>query len=371
MDKLSKFFSNIWGLIISGAVLGAAGPLLVLFGNPGNMGICIACFLRDTAGALGLHRFAPVQYIRPELIGLVLGAFVAALIFGEHRPKGGSSPVIRFMLGFFAMVGALVFLGCPWRAYFRLAGGDMNALIGIAGLVAGVVIAMLFFRSGFSLGKAVDLPKGAGWIMPAIVITLLVFAIVNPLFAKDASGASTGPIFKTADPKAVGGMVAPIAIAIVAGLVIGFLVQRSRFCSIGAIRNSLFFKDFSLLWGVIAMIVVAFVMSLIFGTFKLGFEGQPVAHADILWNFAGMFLAGIALTLAGGCPARMLILSGEGDNDAVIFIFGMVAGSAFGMNMSIAANAKGIGANSPMAIIIGLAFCIIIGLTMKEKVKNA
>jgi hypothetical protein len=59
------------------------------------------------------------------------------------------------------------------------------------------------------------------------------------------------------------------------------------------------------------------------------------------------------------------------NNDAVIFIFGLVAGGAFGMNMSISASGKGIGLNSPIAIVIGLAFCIIVGLTMKEKAKNA
>lgn len=371
MEKVSKFFSGMWGLTISGVLIGISGPLLVFFGNPGNMGLCIACFIRDTVGAVGLHRTASVQYIRPELIGIVLGALVASFIFGEHKPKGGSSPAIRFVLGFFAMLGALVFLGCPWRAYFRLAGGDLNALLGIVGLVAGVAVAMVFFKNGFSLGKTNELPKGAGWIMPAIVVALLAFLLLNPLLAKDADGNLIGPIFKTADAKMPGGMAAPIAIAIVVGLIVGFFAQKSRFCSIGAIRNSIFFKDFGLLWGVLAMIIVAFLMNLIFGTFKLGFDGQPIAHTDHLWNFAGMLLAGIAFTLAGGCPARMLVLSGEGDNDAVIFILGMAAGAAFGMNMSVAASAKGIGMNSPTAIIVGLVFCVIIGLTMKEKVKHA
>jgi len=43
--------------------------LLQKLGNPGNMGICVACFERDIAGAVGLHRAAVVQYMRPEIIG--------------------------------------------------------------------------------------------------------------------------------------------------------------------------------------------------------------------------------------------------------------------------------------------------------------
>jgi len=114
-----NFLTSRWGPILTGAVVGILAPILVKYGNPGNMGICVACFNRDIAGALGLHRAAVVQYIRPEIIGFVLGALLAALLFREFKPRGGSSPLVRFLLGMFAMIGALVFLGCPWRGYLR------------------------------------------------------------------------------------------------------------------------------------------------------------------------------------------------------------------------------------------------------------
>ena len=65
-------------IAIAGAVIGLMAVLLVKFGNPANMGLCIACFLRDTAGALKLHSAPVVQYMRPEIIGLVLGSSVMA-----------------------------------------------------------------------------------------------------------------------------------------------------------------------------------------------------------------------------------------------------------------------------------------------------
>ena len=61
-----------WLVVAAGLVVGAAAVLLTALGNPGNMGFCIACFLRDTSGALGLHSAGVVQYIRPEIIGIVL-----------------------------------------------------------------------------------------------------------------------------------------------------------------------------------------------------------------------------------------------------------------------------------------------------------
>lgn len=91
-------------IVLAGGVIGLIAAILVFFGNPANMGFCIACFLRDTTGALGLHSAAAVQYIRPEIIGLVLGACIISLAKKEFRPRGGSAPVTRFTLGAFVMI---------------------------------------------------------------------------------------------------------------------------------------------------------------------------------------------------------------------------------------------------------------------------
>ena len=128
------------GIIITGAVIGILGGLLVRFGNPLNMGICVACFIRDIAGSIGLHRAGVVQYLRPEIIGFVLGAFIIARLKGEFKATGGSSPLSRFVIAMFVMIGALVFLGCPLRMVLRLAGGDWNAILGIVGFGLGVLI---------------------------------------------------------------------------------------------------------------------------------------------------------------------------------------------------------------------------------------
>ena len=56
MRAISNFLTSRWGPILTGVVVGVLAPLLVRLGNPRNMGICVACFNRDIAGALGLHR---------------------------------------------------------------------------------------------------------------------------------------------------------------------------------------------------------------------------------------------------------------------------------------------------------------------------
>ncbi len=86
-------------ILISGVVVGVAALVLTWAGNPKNMGFCIACFERDIAGALGFHSAAKVQYLRPEIVGIVLGSTIAALGFREFKGRAGSSPACRFVVG--------------------------------------------------------------------------------------------------------------------------------------------------------------------------------------------------------------------------------------------------------------------------------
>ena len=136
----------------------------------------------------------------------------------------------------------------------------------------------------------------------------------------------------------------------------------------GAFRDVILIKDFHLISGVAALLVFAFVTNMVLGQFKPGFEGQPVAHTQHIWNFLGMALSGLAFVLAGGCPGRQLFLSGEGDMDAAIFAIGMIVGAGIAHNFAMASSPKGIGAFGPAAVIVGFLFCLIIGLTQRDKI---
>ena len=347
-------FIKKYGLLIgTGLAVGIAAVLLTKLGNPANMGFCIACFLRDIAGALNFQRAGfdaevgtgIVQYIRPEIIGLVLGSTLIAMARKEFRPKGGSSPMIRFILAVIVMIGALVFLGCPLRMVIRIGGGDLNAIVGLAGFVVGILVGIQFLKRGFSLRRAYNQSLTEGAAFPVVMVALLALLLIAPAFI----------IFSAKGP---GSQHAPVIVALIVALVVGALAQRSRLCMVGGIRDAVMFKDFRLISGFVAIIVAVLVGNLILGSFKLGFAEQAIAHTDGIWNFLGMVLVGWGSVLLGGCPLRQLILAGEGNTDSAVTVAGYVVGAAVSHNFGLASSGTGIGAG-PVAIVVALCAVVL------------
>lgn len=345
--------------ILSGGALGIIAAFLVFAGNPGNMGVCAACFLRDTSGALGLHRVATLQYLRPEILGLIIGGFLASILWTrEFASKSSNSGFSSFFLGVFAMIGALVFLGCPWRAFLRLGGGDMSALAGILGLAGGVGVGMFFKSKGYKAGESEAAAKSLGYL-PVIFALLALAALAFNLKLGD-----NAPLFSS--EKGPAASHANLWLSLLAGIVIGVLMHKSKFCSVGAFAR-LFKKDFSMFWGVLAIIVGASIVNIALGQYKFGFTSQPIAHNDVLWNFLGMVLAGLCFSLSEGCPGKHLVQMGTGNLNSGIFIIGMVAGAAFAHNFLLASSQSGITAFAPYAVGLGFLFAIYIGLLNRVK----
>ncbi len=408
-----------WILGGSGCIIGALAAWLVSQGNPGNMGLCIACFLRDITGFFvgGLTNQGAVAYIRPEIVGIILGATGAALGAREFRSRGGSQPLLRFVLGFIFMGGALIFLGCTVRAWLRLGGGDLTALWGVLGIFAGVLAGIVFLRRGFNLGRARALAKPLGLVLPAFGVALLGFALLSAFGAKPGFATQTTEgAFATGDkPPAVylktdgapsrvlkpeggtfsadgsivardgvlaasaesvkkakpqpGGRRAPIWTSLAVGLAIGIVAQRSRFCSIGGIRDAILVRRFDLLFGVVGLLVGSSVVNLLMGQYNLGFANQPVAHNDVLGSFAAMTVATLAAMLLGGCPFRQVVMGSEGDADAVLTVAGMLTGAGVMHWASLASSAKGLASGAWWAL--GVMAVVLIAVALHGSRKTA
>ena len=341
-------------LAACGIVIGLLALLLVANGNPANMGVCVACFLRDTAGALKLQTASPVQYLRPEIPGLVLGAFAASLLGRQFRPTAGSAPLLRLALGFFMMIGCLMFLGCPLRMVLRIAGGDLNAVAGLAGFIAGIGVGVLFLRKDFSLPPRATQPGNEGLWFPLLALALLLlFFFGGELFAASQKGPASQH--------------APAWLSLAAGLTIGAIVQRTRFCFIGTFSHIFLFRQFSMLLGVVALTATVLIGNAVLGNLNFGFADQPIAHQDALWNFLGMTLTGLCGVLLSVCPLRQVVGAGQGDSDAAMTVVGMLLGAAAAHNFALASSAAGPTPGGKSAVIVGLIFAVVASVLYTRK----
>lgn len=320
-----KLFDKTWKLALSGVVIGLLVMLLAMSGNPANMAICVACFIRDAAGALKLHTAAPVQYFRPEIVGFVCSSFLISMATKEYRSTAGSAPMVRFLLGAVMMIGALVFLGCPLRMVLRMSAGDLNAYVALIGFAGGVATGSCFLKKGFSLGRAYETKSLSGAVLPVLLAALLVIGVATGAYAASTEGP--------------GSKHAPLLLALMVALVIGALAQKSRMCFAGSIRDVILMKNFDLLSIIAALFVVMTIYNIATGNFHLSFSGQPIAHSQHLWNILGMYVVGFAAVLAGGCPLRQLILAGQGSSDSAVTFLGMLLGAAFAHNFNLVGSA--------------------------------
>ncbi|MFC1524652.1 YedE family putative selenium transporter [Thermodesulfobacteriota bacterium] len=354
--KVSKF-------IVMGGVIGIGAVLLSFYGNPANTGICASCFLENVAGSLGLHQNIRMQYLRPEIIGFVLGAFFLSLYRKEFAATGGSSPLLRFLIGILLIIGCSVFIGCPVKMILKIAGGDFAAIIGFIGLTTGVYIGLEFIDNGFQLGESKTVPRANGIIMPGIFLFLLVLAILKPGFINQSI-------------KGAGAQYAPFYLSLGMGLLIGAIAQHTQFCITGGIARIFLWgpreiincpRSTGLLISIFSFLGFAFVANLLTGQFNLALHGQPSSNESYGWAFLGMLLVGFGSVLIRGCPLRQLVAAGQGDTDAGATVMGMIVGAALVQNWNLGGNTGGTPVPGQIAVLFGIGLLFIIGLLNRKR----
>ncbi len=134
-------------------------------------------------------------------------------------------------------------------------------------------------------------------------------------------------------------------VTIILGIIIGWLGQRSGFCSIGGFRDFIMFKHTRLLFGFLALIIGAFIGYLVFSLilptafenffWMLGKGLAPVPGAPggltvtgyVILAIIGGIAVGLIGVLLGGCPLRQLVMTSEGNIRSLCFVIGMCVGA--------------------------------------------
>ena len=349
--------------ILMGAVIGIGAVMLSYYGNPANTGLCVSCFMENIAGALRLHDNIRMQYLRPEIMGFVLGSFMLSLYRKEFVSTGGSSPLLRFFVGILLIIGCSIFIGCPVKMILRLAAGDIGAIVGFVGLTTGIYIGLEFVENGFRLGSSKQTPKANGFIVPGIMLFLLVLAFIKPTFiAQSTKGAAA--------------QYAPLLLSLGVGLIIGAIAQRTQFCITGGIARIFLLgprevmncpRSTGMLVSIVTFFSVALVASLLTGQFSFGLHGQPSSNESYGWAFLGMLMVGFGSVLIRGCPLRQLVAAGQGDNDAGAAVMGMLVGAAMVVNWDLGGTSAGTPPSAQIAVLSGIGLLFIIGMLNRRR----
>lgn len=348
---------TLWIALAATAAAGAFAGWLVLAGNPGNMGICGACFLRDIAGSLGLFDPGP-KIFRPELAGVLLGAYLWTLTRGNFEARSGSHAAARFVLGILMGIGALVFLGCPFRMLQRLGGGDGNALSGLAGFLAGVAAGVFLEKRGYTVGKTAPAPAPVGRLGPALALVLLALFVYGGFLRGPGPGSADGPPH------------APWRTALFLGLFAGAALSATGFCGVASARG-LVLRKWAMPLGALALMAGYGAVVAAGGKWDGGFEDQAFSHSDHLASFLAMALVGLTGAFAGGCPVRQVVMAGEGNGDALITAAGIAAGGALAHNFGLVSSVAGATAAGRNVVIGGIVVVLVYGWSVARSARAA
>lgn len=154
MPKLPKIKVSAF---YAGLVMGLGAALVQAYLKiipPPAYGICMVCHPKDLVNWISDHLFGTnwgnvtVSANVPVLtvVGIVLGAFIAARQHGEFRLEAAREPIFHFITGFLVINFGLILGSCPIRIIIVSAYGSLIGIAGYSCLIIGVVLGSLWLR---------------------------------------------------------------------------------------------------------------------------------------------------------------------------------------------------------------------------------
>lgn len=310
LSALQKPWPTTWGVIL----LAVFNLLMFLYARALGVFPQMAMWGANIYSHLGLPTASPfTPYpVKPILldmhsmldIGVIAGAVMTAMLtsewkFRRENLRGASVGLLGgILMGFGTVLMPPCNMGGFWVATMALSlSGPLSAI----GLLAGAYIGGKFLRfevrneiakidfESLPMGKAVDLrpPK---WQRIAGIVTFALIAIACTYYWR------------------VG--MSKVAGLFLFGVIFGVIVQRSRFCFVGAFRDLTIMRDGRLMKWTLASIALSVIP---FTLLKHnGYQPMHMVFPAGLHNIYGGFIFGIGMTIAGGCGLGILVRSGEG-----------------------------------------------------------
>jgi len=255
------------------------------------------------------------------IIGLVLGASIAAILSKEFRvrlPKSKLQVIEAIFGGILMSFGVVLSFGCNWGGFFSaITALSLHGWAMFLGLIVGGYLGQLYtrYRISFEIVGSKDTfvestgkPVLGRW-MPKILLTSEALFIILALAYYGSGFAGDGALY---------------SVILFFGILVGIIIQRSRFCFTTAFRDLFYGPEFDRSIRIHKGIVLGLLIG-VTGTFVLKYRGfvepsnyvYPVSFVNIL---GGMVFA-FGAVLAGACASGVLWRAGEGYVNALLTIF--------------------------------------------------
>ncbi|MBU8920694.1 MAG: YeeE/YedE family protein [Bacteroidales bacterium] len=314
----ATFFGKTWPVWAGGIVLAFLNICLFLAKSPWGGSGTYTNWGENVYQAIGLFGIDHVKPVLAHSYGLLgfmtlLGAFAGALFgreFALRIPPMGE--MLKGLIGGVLMaLGATLGIGCTIGGFLSgwaaLSGG---AIILALGFLIGTYFALKYLiwemeaLPKMSMGKTYTFlaAKGAGGVWQPILGTILtIFLLVSFSMRFRADNG--------------------MAMFAIIGLVIGIVLQRSRFCIVRAFREPFMTGESEAPVGVMAALVVGIIGFTVIKYMGVGTSTPGAARAlAMVWVYPHFWLRaiiggvifGLGMTVAGGCAVGTLWRAGEG-----------------------------------------------------------
>ncbi len=305
----AALFGRQWAAWVAGILLAVANILLFAFEKPWSAADGVRNWGDWVFNSLGVADkiiISPYLYSTSLLnVGVIAGALAAALLAGQFRIRGAPPfEMVKGLVGGTLMgIGSAMAFGCNIGGFFSaISALSMAGIAMMLGLMAGVYIGLrllilevnhLPFSGSTSAGKRTD-ASATGLRRQKILGALLLLG-----------GLAAAVIYDGFDYSIRGGF-------LVFGLVIGIVMQRSRFCFVKAFREPFLTGDGEMTKAVILAIVISVLGFSILKWTDLRDWDTAVSSAFWFGSFVGGLVFGVGMSLSGGCATGCLWRAGEG-----------------------------------------------------------
>ncbi|RKX61090.1 MAG: hypothetical protein DRP29_01340, partial [Thermodesulfobacteriota bacterium] len=228
-------------------------------------------------------------------IGIILGAFISANLSKKFAirivPK---TEILKGILG-----GILMGLGASLAGggnvsgfYISMANFSGSAILMMIGLFIGIYIGIIYQARALEKkkilgGKEIRFPK----LNPILAIIFLIFLIITKNFI------------------------------LILGAIIGYVLQKSRFCMLNAFRDPFFSGRPHMTLALIFSLAIA---ALGIGLLKMENMQNPMIFIKSVFGWGGIiggFIFGLGMVLAGGGSVESLWRLGEGQIKFILVLF--------------------------------------------------